>query len=229
MGCDEIIKLADLAKTQPQAAFAAFIHGEQHRFTYFLRTISGMEKYLKPLDDVISNTFLPALFGSSISDIERDHIALPIRYGGLGIANIAERATNDYSISRSVNASLIAIIVTQGDDLPDGNIRKKKLADVKKENNAKLQTQIEKVEGSVIPQTLRVIEQTKQPGASNWLSVMPSDEHGFNLNKSEFRDALALRFNRPIKGLPSNCPCGQKFDLSHALNCKKRRFYQYAS
>ena len=55
----EIIKLADFAKTQPHAAFSAYIHGQQHRFTYFLRTIEGMEDYLKPLGATISNILLP--------------------------------------------------------------------------------------------------------------------------------------------------------------------------
>ena len=36
--CYEIEKLAKFAETQPHAAFAAYIHGEQHKFTYLLRT-----------------------------------------------------------------------------------------------------------------------------------------------------------------------------------------------
>ena len=43
---------------------------------------------------------------------------------------------------------------------------------------------------------------------SNWLSAMPLAEHGFNLSKVEFRNALALCFNHGIKGLPSKCPSG---------------------
>ena len=39
--CDEIEKLADYAKMQPQAAYAAFCHGEVPKYTYFLITIPG--------------------------------------------------------------------------------------------------------------------------------------------------------------------------------------------
>ena len=38
--CKEIDNLANIAKSQPHAAYAAYIHGEQHKFTYFLRTIT---------------------------------------------------------------------------------------------------------------------------------------------------------------------------------------------
>ena len=34
--CSEVERSAEFAKTQPQTAYAAFIHGEMHRFTYFL-------------------------------------------------------------------------------------------------------------------------------------------------------------------------------------------------
>ena len=42
--------LSDFAKSQPQSADEPYIHGEQHRFSYFLRTIPGMEIYVEPLD-----------------------------------------------------------------------------------------------------------------------------------------------------------------------------------
>ena len=57
-------KLSKIVKTQPHATFSAYIHGNQYRFTYFLRTIEGMENYLKPLEDAISNILLPAIFDS---------------------------------------------------------------------------------------------------------------------------------------------------------------------
>ena len=38
----------------------------------------------------------------------------------------------------------------------------------------------------------RTMDLINEKGASSWLTVLPLKEHGFNLNKSEFRDALCL-------------------------------------
>ena len=54
--------------------------------------------------------------------------------------------------------------------------------------------------------------------------ALPLQEHGLILNKSEFRDALAIRYNQKLKGSPEKCACGQNFDLNHAMNCKKGGF-----
>ena len=54
--------------------------------------------------------------------------------------------------------------------------------------------------------------------------MLPLKEHGFNLNKQEFQDALALRYNQNVKNLPSKCPCGCEFDVNHAMSCKKGGF-----
>ena len=64
----------------------------------------------------------------------------------------------------------------------------------------------------------------KQKGASNWLSTLPLEEQGFTLTKNEFRDALTLPYSKDIRGLPSKCPCGQSFNVNHAMNCKRGGF-----
>ena len=71
------------------------------------------------------------------------------------------------------------------------------------------------------PHTLKAIKDAKMPGASSWLGVLPSVEFGFALNKGEFRDAL--RYRRPLIGLPAMCLCGEKY-VTHTLNCKKGGF-----
>ena len=78
-----IISLSEIAKTQPHVAYAAFIHGEQHKYPYFLRTIAGISENLKPLDEAINDVFIPALFGFELSENEREILTLPIKEGGL--------------------------------------------------------------------------------------------------------------------------------------------------
>ena len=56
------------------------------------------------------------------------------------------------------------------------------------------------------------------------MSALPLKEQGFTLNKSEFRDAIAIRYGTPLSDLPSVCPCGGRYDLDHALNCKRGGF-----
>ena len=77
-------KLAEFAKSQPHAAFSAYIHGLQHKYRYFMRTIHNISECLEPLDDIITNTFIPAVIGLNVSDAERELISLPVRCGGLG-------------------------------------------------------------------------------------------------------------------------------------------------
>ena len=123
-----------------------------------------------------------------------------------------------------MTAPLVAIMAMQSNDLPNADLVKEKRSTIKSIKAQKLKGKISKVEASLPSETLRVVQQTSKPGPSNWLSVLPLAEQGFVLNKQEFRDALSLRFNRPLQDLPSNCPCGQKFDINHAMNCKRGGF-----
>ena len=70
----------------------------------------------------------------------------------------------------------------------------------------------------------RAINQARDKRSSHWLSALPLEDQGFKRNKVEFRDALRLRYNKQLKQLPSNCPCGNKFDVCHALSCGRGGF-----
>ena len=61
-------------------------------------------------------------------------------------------------------------------------------------------------------------------GASNWLSALPIRAKGFSLNNQESKDALALRYNWIVKGLPEVCACGENFDERHVTPCQKGGF-----
>ena len=56
------------------------------------------------------------------------------------------------------------------------------------------------------------------------LKIQTSKEHGFNFNKGEFQDSLNLRYDKPLKNLPSKCPCTSPFTITHAMNCHRGGF-----
>ena len=223
--CDEMTRLTESSKTQPQAAYAAYIHGEQHKFNYFLRTLPGMEELLEPLDRIINEKFLPALLGKeTLPPWERGLYALPIRMGGLGIPILQEKAPDEFSTSLRVTAPLATIMAMQGSNLPQkeevDNIR----ADMRRDKNNREKEKAAMIEETLPDNTKRAVKQAQEKGASNWLSTLPLSDHGFTLNKGEFRDAVAIRYSHNLRSLPSKCPCGQKYSLDHALNCKRGGF-----
>ena len=48
---------------------------------------------------------------------------------------------------------------------------------------------------------------TQEPGSSSWFTVLPIKRLGFNLSKSDFWDAVRLRYKLPLKRLSSPCGC----------------------
>ena len=67
----------------------------------------------------------------------------------------------------------------------------------------------------------RTLQRIKDGDCSTWLSMMPTHDNHFLLSADEFRDSIALRYGRvPVKMAGFCDGCNQRFDLSHALNCK---------
>ena len=57
---------------------------------------------------------------------------------------------------------------------------------------------------------------------SAWLTVMPIERDNYDLTAQEFRDALAVRYKKPLLSIPPHCDgCGAPSSLDHFLICKK--------
>ena len=69
-----------------------------------------------------------------------------------------------------------------------------------------------------------MLDLTAEKGASIWLNTLPIEEKRYALQLGDFRDALALRYCLPVKNLPTNCVCGQPFNVEHAMICKTAGF-----
>jgi hypothetical protein len=61
----------------------------------------------------------------------------------------------------------------------------------------------------------------KEKGASSWVTAAPSHDHDTVLSKSDFIDAVYIRYGWTLPNLPDACPCGATFDVQHALDCMR--------
>ena len=68
------------------------------------------------------------------------------------------------------------------------------------------------------------MEKITDKGASSWLNALPLKNQDFDLNKEDFRDTLRLRYCVSLEHLPSMCACWERFNVNHALSCKKGGF-----
>ena len=220
----EIGKLSEIAESQPHVAYSAYVHGYQHKFRYFLRTIADIREELKPLDELITSKLIPSIIGSQLGEIERDIISLPVRYGGMGIESPSSVSDDEYSRSKQITGPLAAIIVLQGNSLPNTDEVQHMQKEALNQKSETLKQKSYLIDQSVPSDVHRNLLQAREQGASSWLNALPLEKHVFLLNKSEFRDAIALRYNRHIENLPSLCVCGDRFDITHAMNCKRGGF-----
>ena len=55
----------------------------------------------------------------------------------------------------------------------------------------------------------RLNDITQEKSSSSWLTVLPIKQLGFSLSKAEFRDVVYLRYEFPLKRLPSHCGCSE--------------------
>lgn len=66
--------------------------------------------------------------------------------------------------------------------------------------------------------TRRALDLATEKGSSLWLTSLPLNEMGFNLNVTEFRDGLSLRYDWPIADIPFTCLCGEPFTIDYNYN-----------
>ena len=219
----DLKELAEIAKEEPQAALSAFNMGLSRRWSFIQRTVKDISHLFDPLEHTIRNQLIPAIVGRPVSNIERQIISLPYRYGGLGIQNPVETAETEFDTSIQVTEQLTKLIILQ--DMDVKKLDKPKI----KETKAKLKSDKEealKQKAIQLSQQLpapqkRSLITAQEKGASSWLSTLPIKTLGYALNKQEFRDAISLRYGWKIKDAPMFCVCGEQNSVDHALVCKR--------
>ena len=219
--CNDVKRLAEVADIFPHAAYAAFTHGLFSRWSYLMRTIPDITDFLQPLEDVIHQSFIPALFGHPpCSSIERDLYALPVRLGGLGLMNPCSAASSAFHDSEKLTAPLVALITAQCMTQTVDRDHVCHLKQSIRKNNRDHQTLLaDTLHSQLSPSLKRCADLAREPGSSSWLTVLPIQEHGFHLHKGDFRDALFLRYGITPLNTSKTCQCGTSFSVDHAMVC----------
>ena len=211
--------LAEIASSQPHAAFSALTHGMMSKWIYLSRTIPSIGPSLKPLDEVLN---LAVMTGRSPPGaLERTLFTLPARLGGLGIHIPLRAAANEYHASQKVTSILCDHIISEDPEYSYEIVAKQmETKEIKERTSLEFNEVYEN-----LPALLRkAVDLAAEKGSSTWLTALPLVEHGFALHKGAFHDALALRYGWPPSDVPSKCTCGNNFSIEHALSCARGRF-----
>ena len=215
--------LAEIAHEEPQGALSAYNISVSHRWTFLQRTVSDISEQFIPLEEALRNKLIPALTGKEVNETERRMIALPYRYGGLGIQNPVQTSDREYSTSVAITKGLSNMICAQDMDLSklDRNEAKETKNTMKRERVAILKEETEEVAALLEETEIHTFRSAQEKGASSWLSALPIKSLGYVLNKQEFKDAIALRYGWQIKGTPRFCACGKENGVFHTMICSK--------
>ena len=221
----EIRVLSDIAKIEPQAAYSCFISGYKHKITYCMRTMPNIEHLLQPIDFTILTEFIPAITnGTIINETERKLFALPTKYGGMGIPTFSETSKIEYENSLQITEHLTNNIINQNINYEgDPEITKKK-NNIKTQKSKRYEDILEHLPTQMNPMQQRLNKLNTESGSSIWLASLPLKEEGYVINKQNFWDLVKIRYGWELTRLPENCECGAKFNIKHALSCKKGGF-----
>ena len=234
----ELERLSSIAESQPHAAYASLTHGLSSKWSYLSRTVPNISHLLQPLEDTLKSKLIPQLTGKEPpNDLERDLLALPARLGGMGICNpvlkmlkmlkmlskCSVSAQNEFQASKDITKSLSDQISQQNANYSFEVLEKQLSAKarVKSQRRLSLKAKADNLRES-LPSSLQLaMDLSKEKGASNWLTVLPIEEHGFTLHKRAIRDAICLRYGWLPAHVPVNCACGSSFSVQHVLSCPK--------
>ena len=220
---EDVEQLSAIAKDEPQIALSAFTKALCMRWCFVQRTISNISHLFQPLEECIRETFIPAIVGRKISDVERRLLALPVRFGGIGVLNPVKTSDIEYETSVKVTANLKTLIFNQERNLDNlDESRVKELVNKCKQDKGKRLTQeFELIKTMVDSDMKRNLDLAREKGAGSWLTALPIQSLGYVLNKQEFRDSLCLRYGWRIPQTPQFCSCGVRNDVNHSLTCTK--------
>ena len=184
--------------------------------------ISGCGPVCQPVEDKLMQCFIPSLFGSEVSTEKRSLFELPVKFAGLALANPTSTATSAYSNSLKAAGHMRDAIVGCV-DMDIGCHRSCVTSARLEARNCRRQDHQDQFGLSIqgfSESKQRTVRRAIDHPIGAWLSVLPCPKNDSVLSPREFRDGLAIRYQKPLLQMPGTCDgCGALFSLEHGLNC----------
>ena len=238
----ELTNLANMARTQPQAAYHVFTTGFLGKWLYYLRSTQCDSAWVESLDRVIDCHFLSALMGKSVAagSAERELLSFPVRFGGMAVPILSVIVEREFEASCKVTAPVVLSMVNaaalrqrpptpvysragDGTALDDFALAISTLLEnarnVHRKKITALNERLNSIKGDLSSEQQLLVDIAAEKGVSSWLTSRPAWQHGSILSKSDFRDALCIRYGHQLTGLPDSCVCGDALTTSHAFTC----------
>ena len=220
----DIQHLSHMAELQPQAAYAALTKSLQCEWIFLQRVIPKCHSLFAKLETTILSSFLPAVFGCEINSLEQQMFSLPVRFGGLGVDLPVTSADLMYTASQHATGILVEAIIA-GSPL-ETTVHEDLVLVARRHHQRHLDARYDALFSTLCleldPLHSRALKRSRDNDLSAWLSVMPIARDNYDLTAQEFRDALAVRYKKPLLSIPPHCDgCGAPSSLDHFLICKK--------
>ena len=171
---------------------------------------------LETCEKIIKEQLIPNLIGKDTLNPQfREISSLPLKMGGL---NIKLPSDHESYLEWSKETSLV---LDSQDPVTAITQQEKICTKIKKLKSDRTKRKKTNLMNSLDEADKYAIDLASENGASNWLNALPLNRYNFNLNKSEFRDGIYLRYGWEPTKTPLTCACGADFYLAHALHHAK--------
>ena len=98
----------------PQDAYVCFIKSLQCEWGYVQRVVEGAAEAMDPLDKVIQDTILPAVFGRGMLSWKKELVKAAVKRGWLGVRCPTGTAKDAYQMSVEGTAKMVEVCSEAG-------------------------------------------------------------------------------------------------------------------
>ena len=128
----------------------------------------------QPLEDKITQSFLPALTGlPPPNGLVHELMALPVRLGGLALANPTTLADDEFHCSTQLAHPLLSLLAQGERSLGNSHNERAIKERLKKEKRRRTQESAERVLSTLSEEMQRIVLLAREKGAFTWLSARP--------------------------------------------------------